>query len=82
MSHVCEILKVVFQNQEHAHVLVWLLWYYCITCTHFYCYNLIHSQLIEGLGSSLNSVFIYMLDNVWKLELQLRLYIPPTVFFK
>jgi len=30
-----ETLKVVFQNQEHAHVLVWILWYYFINCTHF-----------------------------------------------
>jgi len=75
-----EILKVVFQNQEHVHVHVWILWYYFITCTHFYCYNLIHSQLIEGLGSLKNSVFICMLDNVRKL--QLRLCIPHAVFFK
>jgi len=77
-----ETLKVVFQKQEHAHVLVWILWYYFITCTRFYCYNLIHNQLIEGLGSIMNSVFIYVLDNVRKLELQLRLCIPLTVFFK
>jgi len=75
-----ETLKVVFQNQEHAHVLVWISWYYFITCTHFYCYNLIHSQLIEGLHSLMNSVFIYVLDNVWKVELQLCLCIPITVF--
>jgi len=75
-----ETLKVVLKNQEHAHVLVWILWYYFIMCTHFYCYNLIHSQLIKGLGSLMNSVFMYMLDNVRKLELQLRLCIPLLYF--
>jgi hypothetical protein len=41
--------------------------------------NLIY-QLKEGLGPLVNHVFLYILDNVRKLELQLRLCIPLCVF--